>query len=387
LPQHPHIAPSAASLGGSPYSALVHRLASFDGETYPFHVGDTWMAPAEGCRMEDLREDDVPGLHRYSSVHGRRDLLDAIVQALRERTGLAEEPANVLVSAGATGGLAAVAGAVVAPGDEVIVLAPYWPLIAGIVRTFHGTPVPLPVVGTLSQPEALSEALAGALTERTVAVYLNTPNNPTGHVLPRAWVEAVVAFAQAHDLWVWSDEVYDQYVYEGEHVYTRTLDPARTISAYSFSKAYGMAGNRAGFLAGPADALAAARKVSTHTFYSTPTASQVAATRALRGAADDWLAHAASTYATVGREAADRLGVAAPGGSTFLWLDVADQLDPDDPHGSLDALLGRCVDRGILCAPGRSFGPYPTHLRMCFTATPPEVTRRGVEKLASLLGR
>mgnify|MGYP000645426090 CR=1 FL=1 len=383
----PPIAPSAAALGGSPYSGLVHRLAAYQGEVYPFHVGDTWMAPATGCRMEDLTEAEHPGMHKYTSVHGHPELLDACVEALRARTGVAETRDEVLVTAGATGGLAAVAGALVAPGSEVLILAPFWPLIAGMVRAFHGTPVPVPVVGDIDQPEALREVLEAARTERTVAVYLNTPNNPTGYVLPRPMVEAVVAFARAHGLWVWSDEVYDQYVYEGEHVYARALAPERTISAYSFSKAYGMAGNRAGFLAGPKGALAAVRKISTHTFYSTPTASQLAAAAALRGGADAWVAHAAQAYATVGRAAAERLGVRAPQGSTFLWLDVADQLDPSDLHGSMDALLGRCVDRGILCAPGRSFGPYPTRLRMCFTAAAPEVTLRGVEALAEVLGR
>jgi len=386
MPRHPAIAPSAAALGGSPYSALVHRLGSFDGEVYPFHVGDTWMPPADGCRMEDLTEAEHPGLHRYTNTHGHPQLLDAIVDALRERTRLPEERANVLATCGATGGLAAVAGALVAPGDEVIILAPFWPLIAGIVRTFHGSPVVVPIPAD-ADASHLAERLGDALTERTVAVYLNTPNNPTGRVMTEAQVAAVTTFAQRHDLWIWSDEVYDQYVYEGEHVYARPLDPARTISAYSFSKAYGMAGNRAGFLAGPAPVLEAVRKINTHTVYSAPTSAQIAAAQALRGGADAWVAHAAEAYAQVGGAAARRLGVAPPGGSTFLWLDVADQIDADAPHAGLDALLARCVDRGILCAPGRSFGPFPTHLRMCFTAVAPEVTLRGVEALAEVLGR
>jgi len=193
----------------------------------------------------------------------------------------------------------------------------------------------------------------------------------------------MVDFARRHDLWLISDEVYDQYVYEGEHVYARPLAPERTFSAYSFSKAYGMAGNRAGFLAGPAAPLAEVRKVSTHTFYSTPTASQVVAERALRGLGAPWVASAQDAYAAVGREAARRLGVPAPAGSTFLFIDVAPALGED----GLGGLLARCVDRGLFCAPGTAFGPYPTHLRVCTTATPPEVTLRGIDVLASVLGR
>jgi N-succinyldiaminopimelate aminotransferase len=383
MPRFPDTSPTIGAMQGSVYNALAHRLATHDGEVYPFHIGDTWMEPAPGCRMEDLSEAEHPGLHRYASVRGCRDLLDACVDHLRDRTGLAEERHNVLVSAGATGGLGAVVGAMVSPGDEVLILAPFWPLIAGIVRTFHATPVPVPVMGEVTSADELVARLASARTPRTVAVYLNTPNNPTGRVLPRAWVEALVAFARRHDLWVISDEVYDGYVYEGAHVYARPLAPERTVSAYSFSKAYGMAGNRAGFLAGPEGLLAEAAKVSTHTYYSTPTAAQIAACNALRGAATAWLANAHQLYAAAGRQAAERLGVPAPQGSTFLWLDIADHLDDRGMGGFLE----RAVDRGLFCAPGGSFGPYPTHLRVCFTATPPDVTARGIEVLAQLLGR
>lgn len=379
----PRTAPHLQAMAGSVYNALAHRLAAFQGEVYPFHVGDTWMEPAPGCRMEDFGVDAHPGMHRYAPVQGLPGLLDACVDTLRARTGLPEERANVLITAGATGGLGALVGALVTPGDEVLILAPYWPLVAGIVRCFHGVPVEVPAVGAVDDAAGLLRALEAHRSPRTVAVYLNTPNNPTGTVLPSDWVEAVVDFARAHDLWIVSDEVYDRYVYVDRHVYTRALAPERTFSAYSFSKAFGMAGNRAGFLAGPAEPLAEARKVSTHTFYSTPTAAQLAAEAALRGGADEWVAHAAQQYAAVGREAARRLGVPAPQGSTFLFLDVSASLGESD----LGALLARCVDRGLFCAPGTAFGPYPTHLRLCFTATPPDVTLRGVDVLAQILGR
>jgi aspartate/methionine/tyrosine aminotransferase len=385
--------PAILGLPGSVYSALAHRLAAHRGEVYPLHVGDTWLEPAEGLRMQDVLQAEHPGVHRYTTVHGASGLLDACVETQRSRTGLAEERDNVLVSAGATGGLCAVVGAMVAPGDEVLVLAPYWPLIGGMVQAFGGVPVPVPVVASSSVgpalhpasdgPEAMVARLEAAVTGRTVAVYLNTPSNPTGVVLPSAWVEAVVAFAREHDLWILADEVYDRYVYEGEHVYTRPLAPERTVAAYSFSKAFGMAGYRAGYLVGPAEVLAEAKKLSTHTFYSTPTPSQVVGKRALEGVADPWVATAKASYAEVGRKAAHRLGVEAPGGGTFLFLDVAEALD----ERGLGGLLEDLVEQGLFCAPGPSFGPFPTHVRLCFTAAPPDVVLRGVEVLARRLGR
>jgi aspartate/methionine/tyrosine aminotransferase len=383
MPRHPHFSPSVQDIADSVYSGLAHRLATHRGEVYPLHVGDTWMEPAEGCRMEDLRVAEYPGMHRYAPPQGMPSLLDAIVERVRERTGVPTERENVLVATGATGALGAVAGAILGPGDEVLLLAPHWPLITGIIRSFNGMPVDVPFFGAADSPETAVEAVRALRTDRTVALYLNTPSNPTGQLIPRSWIEALVEWAAGEDLWILADEVYEDYVYEGEHPYTRPLAPERTFAAYSFSKAYGMAGNRCGYVVGPAPAVRELRKIGMHSFYSTPTASQIAAQRVLAGPGDAWIARAREQYKETGARVAARLGLPAPLGSTFLFFDVAHVLDDT----GLGGFLERCVDRGLFLAPGPSFGPYPTHVRLCFTAAPPDVIERGVEALAPLLGR
>ncbi|MFP5284671.1 MAG: pyridoxal phosphate-dependent aminotransferase, partial [Thermoanaerobaculia bacterium] len=357
--------------------------ATYQGEVYPLHVGDTWMEPAEGCRMEDIRVADHPGMHRYAAPQGMPALLDAIAERALQRTGVPTSRENVLVAAGATGGLGAVAGAIVAPGDEVLILAPHWPLITGIVRSFHGVPVDVPFLGAVDSPETAVEAVRAKKTDRAVALYLSTPNNPAGRIIPRSWVEALVAWAQSEDLWIIADEVYEDYSFVGEHTYSRPLAPERTFSTHSFSKAYGMAGNRCGYIVGPARAVDELRKIGMHSFYSTPTASQIAALRAMGEIGDRWIANARRLYKEAGDRAAARLGLEPPQGSTFLFLDVAERLD----ERGLPGFLEDCVERGLFAAPGQSFGPYPTHLRICFTAAPPDVVGRGVEVLAGLLGR
>ena len=379
----PRFSPSVQDIAGNVYSALAHRLATFQGEVYPLHVGDTWMEPAEGCRMEDIRVADHPGMHRYAAPQGMPALLDAIAERMQERTGVPTGRENVLVAAGATGGLGAVAGAIVAPGDEVLILAPHWPLITGIVRSFHGVPVDVPFLGAVDSPETAVEAVRAKKTSRTVALYLSTPNNPAGRTIPRSWIEALVAWAQSEDLWIIADEVYEDYVFEGEHTYTRPLAPERTFSTHSFSKAYGMAGNRCGYIVGPVKAVDELRKIGMHSFYSTPTASQIAALRAMGEPGTRWIENARRLYKETGDRAAARLGLEPPQGSTFLFMDVAEHLD----ESGLPGFLEDCVERGLFAAPGQSFGPYPTHLRFCFTAAPPDVVGRGVEVLAGLLGR
>jgi N-succinyldiaminopimelate aminotransferase len=383
MPRPPQLSPAAASIKGSVYSSVLHRLAAWGGEVYPLHVGDTFLEPAEGCRMEDFPLADHPGANRYAPPQGLPALVDAVVDRLRARTGVPLGRENVFVTGGATSGLASIVGAVVSPGEEVLLLAPHWPLIEGHVRMAGGVPVDVPFFGAAESAETAVAAVETAATSRTVALYVNTPSNPTGLVIPRAWLEALAAWARRRDLWLLFDEVYEDYVYRGEHVPGLSLAPERSFGAWSFSKAYGMAGYRVGYVAGPAAPLAEALKLSTHTVYSAPTAAQLAALGILGGAGDAWVSSAREVYRGLGDAAADRLGVARPEGSTFLFLDVAPRLDAR----GLPGFLEDAADRGLLVAPGPSCGPYPTHVRVCYTSAPPDVVRRGVEVLATLLGR
>ena len=126
-----------------------------------------------------------------------------------------------------------------------------------------------------------------------------------------------------------------------------------------------------------------ALKLHTHSTYSAATASQWTAIRALEGAGDAWARATREEYRRVGTESARRLGVPPPQGSTFLFLDVRESLGP----GGLAAFLEGCAEDGLFAAPGPSFGPFPTHVRICYTACPPDVVTRGVDVLARRLGR
>ena len=383
MPRYPSPAPSVAAMAGDVYSSFAGRLATYRGEVYPLHLGDTWLDPAPGCLLEDVHLAENPGLYRYPAAAGVPSLLQAIVEHERAQTGVAIGPENLLVGAGATGALSAVVGAIVQPGDEVLVLAPYWPLFAGTVRIFHGIAVEVPFFGAVDSAEGAVETVAAYLSPKTSALYINTPNNPTGQVMPRSWVEALVDWAARQGLWVISDEVYDRYVFRGEHTYGLQLLPERTFVAQSFSKAYGMAGNRCGYIVGPRPVMKELKKVAVNNVYSAPNAAQLAAQRVLGPTGDAWVAAARESYRETGDRTAARLGVAPPESSMFLFLDVADWLD----GRGLQGFLEDCADRGLLLAPGPSFGPYPTHVRLCYTATSPEIVARGVEVLADLLGR
>jgi len=381
MPRPPGRSPAAAALRGSPYSTLLAKLATHPGEVYPLHVGDTWKQAPAGGRSEELGR-GIPGINRYTDVWGLPELRDAIAARTAARSGAAVSRANVLVTGGATAGLMATVGALVSPGEEVLLLAPRWPLIEGHVRMAGATPVEVPLpLGDLS-PESAVAAVEAHVTEKTVAVYVNTPNNPSGRLIPGASLAALAAWARRRDLWIFADEVYEDYAYAGPHAYAFPLAPERTVAAHSLSKAYGLAGARLGWLVGPEAALAEIVKFGAHTTYSAPTASQHAALRILGGAGDAWVVEARAEYAATGREAARRLGIPAPEGGSFLFFDVADALDARGLMGLLEDVAGE----GLFLAPGPSFGPYPTHVRLCYTAVPPEAALRGVDILAKRCG-
>jgi aspartate/methionine/tyrosine aminotransferase len=381
VPKPPRFAPTTEAMPGAVFSPVAGRLREMPGGLCPLHVGDTWMEPFTGGRMQDLSEADHPGLHRYCETRGVPGLIDALVEKVRAKNGLRCERENVLVTAGATGALGAALGAITSPGDEVLILAPFWPLIRGIVSAFRADPVEVPFYDRVASASDAVAAVAERASARTAALYVSSPSNPTGRVLPDAWLAALAEWAEREGIWLISDEVYEDFVYRGEHVSTARHAPERTLTVFSFSKAYGMAGNRTGYLVAPAAAVTQALKISTHTFYAAPTSGQIAGLRALRDGAP-WIAHARESYQAVGRSAAEKLGVAAPEGSTFLFLDVSAKLDARGIWGFLED----CLDDGVALAPGPSCGrDYGHWVRLCYTAAPPDQVLAAVDRLAARL--
>lgn len=382
MPRYPASDPAIDQLPGSVFTALAPRIASLEGEVYPLHAGDTWLDPDPAFDWRRVEAVESVKPHRYSNPHGIPSLLRALVDKARVSNRIpVQDTDNVLVTAGATGALYAVARTTVSAGDEALLLAPYWPLIRGAVVLAGGVPVEVPALAGPFDAETVRSALEERLSERTVAVYLNTPCNPTGCVLDLSLLEAIADFARVHGLWIWSDEVYEDFTYTGTHISIAELAPERTLTVFSFSKAYGVAGYRCGYLVGPRGPVRAARKAAAYIWYSVPTPSQLAAVRALDGGAA-WLENARASYRAAGEAAADRLGIPRPEGGTFLFLDVASHMD----DRGLAGFLEDCLDDNLVLAPGTSFGPsFDSWVRLCFTCAPPDVVLRGVDRLARRL--
>jgi N-succinyldiaminopimelate aminotransferase len=386
MPRHPNVSPTTATLSAGVYSALAEKAKARPGRVFALQVGDTWRDPPECARAEAWRAADHPRLHAYSPVVGEPVLLDAIEARLCARHGERVPQDELQVMLGATGGLAVVVDTLVDPGDEVIVLAPFWPLIRGMVASRGATPVQVPFFDRLGargfDPEA---ALARAVTPRTVAIYVNSPNNPTGRILPPEVVDAIARLAKRHDLWVISDEVYEDlaYVDPGRPVWTHPGLRERTIANHSFSKSHALAAARVGYTHGPVEVMRAVRGVQTFKTYCAPRPFQYGAARAL-AEGEAWLAETRALYAAAGRRAAEALGVPAPQAGSFLFFDAAPFFRPGEDLGRF---LERCLDdAGVLVTPGTAAGAaYGTFVRLCFTVVPPEELELALAALGNVL--
>ena len=380
-PEGPRLAPETLAMPGTIYSPFLDRERDPTKPLYPLHVGDTWRDPFPGARSEDFRAADHPRLHAYGDTRGLPELIEAIATKLRTRNGLVHAPEEILVTAGATGGLAALAGAVLSPGDEILILAPFWPLIKGIAQSVRANPVEVPFFDRVASGAEAVAAVEAKRSSRTRALYVSTPSNPTGRVLDAEWLEALSAWARKNDLWIFSDEVYEDFVYSGEHVSMAGFAPERTVSVYSFSKSFAMAGQRVGYLAGPHTIVDNARKIGTHLYYHAPVVGQRTALAALENGAD-WVRRARSEDEAIGKKVAHLLGLDVPEGGTFLFLDMRAYLD----ERGLFGVLEDCFEQGVLVAPGGSCGvDYGDWIRLSYTAAPADAVLDAANRIQRVL--
>ena len=388
MPRFPLVAPAVRGMSDRVYTTLGERAARSGRSVHPLHVGDTYLEPYEGARAEAQRTADRPRLHNYAPVQGEPELREAFVTRLASRHGVSLRPDEVQVVPGATVGVSIAAQVLVDAGDEVLVLAPFWPLVRGVVSARRGaTAIEIPFFTRLDEAGFDPEReLESRITERTIAIYVNSPNNPTGAVLTEDAHEAIVRVATRHDLWVLSDEAYDELRYDQSARTTPTWCDSRlesrTLVFHTLSKSHGIAGSRIGFVHGPESVMETVRGMQVFASYCAPRPMQFGAVRALREG-DAWVANARALYADAAGAAATALGVRAPSAGTFLFFDTTPFLREGET--TCAPFLERCADEGVLITPGHVAGrDYARWARMCFTAEEPEALAEALERVRGI---
>ena len=312
--------------------------------------------PAPIC--QSALEDAVKGATHYTPSRGDQELVAALLQYIGDTRNITLNGGQLCVAHGGMGALIAGLRAVLDPGDEVIVIEPHFPSYKAQITFAGGIPV---FVSTrfedrfLVRPEKVQEAISA----KSKVLILNSPNNPTGCVVPGAVLDQLAALAVDNDLLVISDEVYDRLVFDGpfESIYSRPGMADRTMVVNSFSKSFAMTGWRIGYCYGPEWLMEEVVKVATY-FTSCPNSvGQRAALAALR-ADEEQFANMAQEFRERCLFAYDRLRnmvgirVHPPSGSFYLFPSVAGITD-DSTRFALD-LLDR---EQVVVIPGSAFGP------------------------------
>jgi len=323
----------------------------------------------------------------YAPVEGFERLRAAVAARVARQSGMPCAAENVVITCGGQAGLFAALNAALDPGDACIVLDPFYATYAQTVRAAAGEPITVETCAADGfQPNP--DRIRAALTPKTRAILLNTPNNPTGAVYEPDRLKAIGALARERGLWILSDEVYDTQVWEGRHLSPRALPglAPHVMVVNSLSKSHAMTGSRLGWVVAPAEVAARLADLSIATNYGLPGFIQAAGVFALEEAD--------------AAEAAVRARYGARRAAVLEALGAGGPLRPVHPQGGMYVLLdgrasglsgvdlaNRLLDEaGVATMPGESFGKAAAgHLRLALTQ-PEEVLRDAVSRISECLG-
>lgn len=318
-------------------------------------IGDpdpTTAAPILADGYEAMKN----GATHYTASTGDPDYLQAVLDFHKREFNLDYQLENVRATSGASHAMFIAMGAILDPGDEVLILEPYFTSYRGEVEAFGGKPVFVQTKPENGFQPVLSE-LEAAVTAKTKAIIVNTPCNPTGAVFKKATLEAIVAFAEKYDLYIFADEVYWPYVFgDSEFVPLESLAMDRTIVTGSLSKVFSMTGFRIGYLLASKEIVDAASLLNEGVCYTPVAVSQKMGTYALNHL-DEFMPPLKAefekrlTYLSKELAQVPYLKVQPALGSIYLFADVRGS-GMDDVAFS-DYLL---KEKQVLVIPGQAFG-------------------------------
>lgn len=333
-------------------------------KVYRFESGDPSfsLAPHVGRAVEEALAGSKT---HYIPNNGIPELREALAAKVRKRNGIAATANDIFVTNGAMHALFVLFSALLDSGDQVIVPDPMWTEVVENIRLGRGVPVPV-TVSAANDYQYDPREIEAAITADTVAIFLNTPHNPTGALLDAATLREIVRIARKHDLWIVSDEAYEDVVYEPHrHVSIASVagDYApRVISIFSFSKSHAMSGLRVGYIV-TADELLGARigKLLRCTINGVNSLAQWAAVAAVTG--DD--SHVMAMREEYARRRdlmlaalRDIPGVHpfAPRGTFFIWAELDRTVYARLGVRDADEFSSLLAARGIGSTPGDAFG-------------------------------
>jgi aminotransferase len=319
----------------------------------------------------------VAGRNIYSRCEGTDELRAALAEKMREAGLSYDAESEIVVTIGATGAFQIAATALLERGDEVVIFEPFYGYHVSTLATLGLVPRFVPLVpGANGAWQLDDDALRAAVGPRTRAIVVNTPSNPCGKVFSRSEIERIGAVADAHDLWIFTDEVYEHFVYDGcEHVSPASLDGLRerTITMSSLSKTLSITGWRLGWMAADRRWARAFAQVNDLVYVCAPTPLQVAAAAGLGVLGPDYRTRLAREH----QGKRDRICAAlreaglephVPEGAYYVLADAS----PLPGRTGMERAMHLLRATGLATVPGNAFhteGRGHDLLRFCFGKT------------------
>lgn len=258
----PYLSKSIQALKASStvaFNTKAKNLARTGVDVVAMTAGEPDFQPPEHV-FTAAREAIAKGLTKYTPAEGMIELREAVAGKFKRENNLNYTPEEIIVSTGGKQVLYNGFMAVLNPGDEVIIPAPYWVSYPAQVQLAGGVTVPVMTSAENGFVPDI-EAVRAAMTDKTRVIVINSPCNPTGAVYPRETVKALVEMAAERDIWIFTDDLYEHLVYEGEFTAAAQYAQDKTLIIHGASKSYALTGWRIGYGAGPKDLIAAMNRL------------------------------------------------------------------------------------------------------------------------------
>jgi aspartate/methionine/tyrosine aminotransferase len=389
----------ARFIDGVPLSGIIRIRDLMYSIDNPFRLdqGDVSFEAPDTLKAAMVRAIAENKSH-YLQTNGLPRLRELLADKLRRQNKIPADPEHVLVTNGGIHGLYVACQALLEPADDVSIPDPAWPPVVGNLLLAKAVANPCPLHENLRWRYDLDQ-LERSITRKTRAIYINSPHNPTGGVLSRADIERIAALAKGRDLWVISDEAYEDVVFEGEHISIASLPGMyqRTIPLYTFSKTYAITGLRLGYVAIENEAMRErAKKVLFHTASNVSSVVQFGGIGALEGSQacvagfrEELLARRDLFYSGIDAIQGGILSGTPPAGAFYAFLKIDPSWKPSGSEPSVSWALTEYLIQGarIGSVPGIDFGAAGEgYLRLCFARDRSELTG-ALESMQKLLRR
>ena len=388
MPRFPDYSQKLSAIKGAVFEKFRGKREDFGSDLIRFHIGDSYLSPGYPLPLNQTFLDEYQSFSRYCNTFGIEELREVLSKKLREDNRLNVQPNNILMTTGATNALSSAVHSLLEPGEEILLLTPCWPIFPGIIHSAQANLIEVPFYMHLYENPDLDikKHLEKYISNKTVAIYLNTPNNPSGKVLSNHQLEQIAEFARLHKLWIISDEAYDGLTFDGhEHISIAALAEMfpQIVTVFTFSKIFMFAGLRLGYAVGTEDMIINLNKIMVHQIYSSPTLTQQMMIEPVK-TRHQWMNKVQNHYQNLRDQFVNQSGLSLniPEATYFIFFTIEEYLR----GRKYDQVINACFENGVSVAPGIDFGKdFEKYLRVCFTGESPDRLEKGIDRLRKVL--